>query len=84
MSDRFRQNRMVRFHAYQGLYIFVVWLVGRWALDLWAKLLFDSRVPLGSLVELLLLVLWVFMLVKTSSGEQHRLPILGEIAERSL
>lgn len=84
LSDRFRQNRQVRFHAYQGLYIFVIWLLGRWALDLWAELLFDGRVPLGSLVELLLLGLWIFMLVKTSYGENYRLPVLGELAERSI
>ncbi len=84
LSDNFRGNRTVRFHAYQGLYIFVIWLVGRWALELWVKLIFHSRVPLGSLVELALLALWVFMLVKTSSGERYRLPVLGELAERSL
>lgn len=84
MSQRFRQNRDVRFHAYQGLYIFVVWLVGHWALDLWAELLFNGKVPLGSLVELLLLILWIFMLVKTSFGERYSLPVIGELAERSL
>lgn len=84
LSARFRQNQDVRFHAYQGLYIFVIWLVGRWALDLWAKLLFHSHVPLGALVELLLLVLWIFMLVKTSSGERYELPVIGELAQRSL
>lgn len=84
LSDRFRQNREVRFHAYQGLYIFVIWLLGRWALDLWAKLLFDGRAPLGAVVELLLLGLWIFMLVKTSYGESYRLPVIGELAKRSL
>jgi len=84
LSDRFRRSRDVRFHAYQGLYLFVIWLVGRWALDLWAELLFRGHVPLGGLVELLLLVVWIFMLVKTSAGENYRLPLIGELAERSL
>ncbi len=26
-SDRFRQDRNVRFHAFQGLYLFVGWLI---------------------------------------------------------
>src|SRR5437899_8049584 len=26
-SDRFRRNHQVRFHAFQGLYLFVAWLI---------------------------------------------------------
>src|SRR5271169_300965 len=31
-SDRFRHNRTVRFHAFQGLYLFVLWLMEDWVL----------------------------------------------------
>ena len=27
---------------------------------------------------------WIFMLVKTSQGETFRLPVLGELADRSV
>ncbi|MBI1354861.1 MAG: zinc-ribbon domain-containing protein [Acidobacteria bacterium] len=84
LNQRFRAHREVRFHAYQGLYLFVVWLLGRWVVDLWVKMLFRHNIPLSSLVEIALLALWIFMLVKTSSGERYSLPVIGELAERSL
>src|SRR5438105_7653090 len=31
-SERFRHNRAVRFHAFQGLYLFVAWLMEDWVL----------------------------------------------------
>jgi uncharacterized membrane protein len=30
------------------------------------------------------LVVWIVMLIKTSRGERHSLPVLGDLAERSL
>src|SRR5689334_5208035 len=29
-STKFRHNRVVRFHAFQGLYLFVAWLLTEW------------------------------------------------------
>ena len=84
LAERFRADREVRFHAYQGLYLFVVWLLSRWVIDLWVKMLFRHPIPLSSLVELALLAVWIFMLVKTSSGERYRLPVIGELADRSM
>src|SRR5947199_200368 len=31
-SERFRGNQVVRFHAFQGLYLFVAWLIEDWVL----------------------------------------------------
>jgi uncharacterized membrane protein len=84
-SARFRHNREVRFHAWQGLYIFVVWLVVDWVLD--PILRFGPWGPhrmISGLMHLALLGTWIFMLVKTAQHELFRLPILGELAERTL
>lgn len=83
-TDRFRGNRDVRFHAYQGLYLFVGWILSHWAVGLWFDIFFDDFPPIWRLLELLILGLWIFMLVKTSSGERYSLPVVGELAERSL
>jgi hypothetical protein len=32
-SARFRDNARVRFHAFQGLYLFVAWLIVDWVLS---------------------------------------------------
>jgi uncharacterized membrane protein len=84
-TARFRSERTVRFHAYQGLYLFVVWMLSHWVAAIWVRLIFGGHgFPLTSLIEAALLVVWIIMLVKTSSGERYSLPIVGELAERSL
>ena len=83
-TDKFRQAKDVRFHAYQGLYLFVAWLLVHWAIGLWLHVIPGPYIPVDKVLELALLVVWIFMLVKTSKGERCALPLLGELAERSL
>lgn len=84
-TARFKSERTVRFHAYQGLYLFVVWMLSHWVAGIWVRLIFGRHgFPIGSLIELALLVVWIIMLVKTSAGERYSLPLVGELAERSL
>lgn len=81
-SSRFRGHRNVRFHAFQGLYLFVVWLLADQVLRpafYWAP-----RLPLYPLIEAALLILSIFMMVKAAHEEPYHLPLLGELAERSL
>ena len=82
-GQRFRSNRDVRFHAFQGLYIFVVWLVINWAFSPIAS---HSHVTSGfvDLLQIGLIGLGIFMLIKTRHGEMIRLPFLGELAEKSV
>jgi uncharacterized membrane protein len=84
-SSRFRNAQDIRFHAYQGLYIFVAWLVVDWAVGPWFGMMpGGGKAPIDGLLQLFLLGVWVFMLIKTSKGERYSLPVLGELAERSL
>jgi len=91
-SQRFKQNtteaRDVRFHAFQGLYLFVAWLIVDWVVS---PALRFSNFPfghgagaLGGLLHLGLLAAWIVMLIKVSQSEHYRLPIIGEMAERSV
>ncbi len=94
-SGRFRRDTTVRFHAFQGIYLFVVWLIVDWILGpatgfsmgrAWAGS-WHTGIPALGLVGLLkaaVMVAWVVMMVKASKGEMYRLPILGELAERSV
>jgi uncharacterized membrane protein len=83
-SGKFHHEGETRFHAYQGLYIFVAWLIVDWAVEPWLKLMPGPHVPLDKLLHLGLLVVWIIMLVNTSQGRKYSLPVLGELAERSL
>ena len=81
-SDRFRQNRDVRFHAFQGLYLFVVWLMDDWVL----KPIFHMvpNVHLDRILEAFLLGVSIFMIVKASHEETYSLPVLGDLAAKSV
>ncbi len=83
-SDRFRQDRSVRFHAFQGLYLFVAWLLIDWVVGPFFRLLPGPHFHLDRLLELAVLGVWIFMIIKTSQEQTFSLPILGELAERSL
>ena len=88
-SHRFRTNAQVRFHAFQGLYIFVAWLMVEWV---FTPFLYASGFLLGmpfhrlgaNLLQLAVFVAWVFMLVKVSHDENYKLPVIGDLAERSV
>jgi uncharacterized membrane protein len=85
-SQRFRTNYRVRFNAFQGLYLFLTWLViSSAAPTLLLSGFHDDgpeRVLLG-LMRALLIACWIYLLVKAAHEEQVRLPILGDLAARS-
>src|ERR1700690_7269 len=83
-SNTFRTNRTVRFHAFQGLYLFVAWLIGQWVFKPWDFFMGSPHVPVVEIMKLALLVLSIFMMVKASEEKPYSLPILCELAERSL
>ena len=82
-SERFRANREVRFHAFQGLYIFVAWLIVDWVLADFFLLGRSPRFVISGL-KTVILGAWVLMLIKVSQNQTFRLPVLGELAERSV
>lgn len=87
-SDRFRRDFEVRFHAFQGLYLFVAWLLVDWVVSPLLRMTrygFWQPLPRGGgVLHLLILAGWIVMLVKVSQGQHYRLPILGDLAERSV
>lgn len=81
-SDRFREDRNVRFHAFQGLYLFVAWLIADQVLrpmSYWVP-----RLHVYGLVEVVLLGMSIFMMIKAAHQEPYELPLFGELAQRSL
>jgi uncharacterized membrane protein len=88
-SEKFRRNAQVRFHAFQGLYIFVAWLLvemvvkpALYVTD-WGFGMPFHRVG-SSLLQLAIFAAWIFMMIKVSHDENYKLPIIGDLAERSV
>lgn len=81
-SDRFRRDRAVRFHAFQGLYLFVAWLIADQVLRPAFRAI--PGFHLYRLVEAVLIGASVFMMVKAAHEETYALPLFGELAQRSV
>lgn len=84
-TRRFQNDATVRFHAFQGLYLFVAWLL----VDIALGVTFGftaalTRRSITGLLKLSILGGWIYMLVKTAQGVHVRLPFLGELADRSV
>lgn len=87
-SSRFRQDNRVRFHAFQGLYLFVTWLIVDWVLGplfgfpgMWGTQIYKI---FPALLKTAVFGAWVFMIIKTAQDEMYKLPILGDLAEKSV
>jgi len=80
-AERFRHDRATRFHAFQGLYLFVAFLISDWVL----KPMFSAmHVHVGGIIQAILLGMCIFMMVKASHNETYELPVFGELANRSI
>lgn len=82
-STKFRTDRAVRFHAFQGIYLFVATLVADFVIRpmFW---MMPNNLHLYQLIQLVLLGMSVFMMVKASHDEAYSLPLFGELAQRSV
>jgi uncharacterized membrane protein len=88
-SERFRPEPRVRFHAFQGLYLFAAWLMVEWVISPALSYPgYNFGIPFfrttSHILQLLIIAAWLFMLVKVSHDQDYRLPILGELADRSV
>jgi uncharacterized membrane protein len=82
-ADRFREDREVRFHSFQGLYLYAVYIFVDWFL----LPLFDFNDGtrwIARMMKVSIFGTWIFMLVQASQGRTFRLPFLGELADRSM
>jgi uncharacterized membrane protein len=82
-ARKFKTDHIVRFHAFQGLYLFAAWLVVSWVVRPLVLTLPDHFVRIDHVLEALILGVSIFMMIKASHDEPFVLPIIGELAQRS-
>jgi len=79
----YRNNRFVRFHAWQSVLIwgvfFVLTIVSLFLSNVAAAMLF---LLFGILASLAMLFLWIVLSIKAWEGERFELPLFGMLAER--
>lgn len=81
--DRFRHEHEARFHAFQGLYLFVAYLIADRVLAPFFRALHFPLNP-GRLIEVAIVVGGVLMMIHTAQGRLFRTPILAELADKSV
>jgi len=82
-ARKFKNEKIVRFHAFQGLYLFAAWLVVQWVIRPLMSSLPERVIRVDHILEALLLAVSVLMMVKASHDEPYVLPIIGELAQKS-
>ena len=82
-ARKFKGERVVRFHAFQGLYLFAAWLVVNWVIHPIVLTMPEHFVRIDHILQGVLLAVSIFMIIKASHGEPYVLPIIGELAQRS-
>ncbi|QGH33057.1 DUF4870 domain-containing protein [Gracilibacillus salitolerans] len=75
-----KENRFVRFHAMQSIFITVVLIILHTVVN-WIP--FFGWI-IGLLLHPLELVLWIFLMVKAYQGHYFKLPWIGDMVEKQL
>lgn len=87
LTDPYKNNRFVRFHAFQAIFFAIAWWVF-WIV--WSRVVFGMLFSgtfgllwsLGGLIELAWGLTWIFLVYKAYNNEQFKLPIIGDIAAK--
>ena len=82
-ARKFKDDHLIRFHAFQGLYLFAAWLVVDWVIGPIVRSTQGHIFPVDLALHALILAVSIFMMIKASHNEAYVLPIIGELAQRS-
>lgn len=75
-----KDNRFIRFHALQSIFVSVGIIILNWFLNLIPLLGFiiSFFIMLGAFV------LWIVLMTKAYQGQRYKLPIIGDMVEKQL
>ncbi len=79
----YSQNRTVRFHAFQSIFLSVAWILLRYVLGwiLWGAGIL-SLLFLLTLIWLAGIAIWLYMIIATYQGKTVVLPVIGPLAQQ--
>ena len=84
VTSPYNQNRTIRFHCWQSIFLFVACIAVDIALGLLLHIPFLGFMTLllWPLVGLAFFILWILCLIKAFNGQTFKLPIIGDLAEK--
>ena len=85
----YNQNRVVRFHAFQSIFLHLGWII-LWIVITIITLPLSALPILGAMISISLhfalwiggVIIWLYMMYKTYNNEKIVLPVIGPIAEK--
>jgi uncharacterized membrane protein len=82
----YNQNKVIRFHAFQSIFLNVAWIVF-WIVETMIAIVMPWYIMtvvslIGLLVALGFLALWLVLMFKAYNNEKLKLPIIGDLAEK--
>ena len=82
----YNQNRNIRFHAFQSIFLHVGWIVLIIVESVIASALPWSLYFIASLLYLVVILgglgLWLYMMITAYQGKRVKLPVIGDLAEK--
>ena len=89
IAEDYRRNRFVHFHALQALYLWMAYWVVRVCFGFSSNPFFEpwsvhSHWSLLSAVHAAVIVIQIVGMVKVIKGEDYHLPVIGDLAARSM
>jgi len=86
VTDQYKKDHFVRFHALQSIFLSVAWIAVYFALGVFLTILPGVLWRVGwmlhSVVGLGFFLLWLFLMFKAYNNEQFKLPVIGELAAK--
>lgn len=88
LLEPYRQDRFVRFHAFQSIFFSLGWIVSHFALAMLLSLLpwtlWHLVATLSTLLSLALFCLALWLMFKAYNHERFKLPVIGDLAEKQV
>ena len=78
----YNQNRTIRFHAFQSIFLNVAWFACHILVLMLALITHGLAWFLSPLIGLLFLVLWLYMMFSAFNNKKVKLPVIGDLAEK--
>jgi uncharacterized membrane protein len=78
----YNQNRTIRFHAFQSIFLNVAWVVCCIFLAILGAVTHGFGFFLSPVVSLLFFLLWLYMMFTAFNNKKIKLPVIGDLAEK--
>jgi uncharacterized membrane protein len=82
--QRFRTDYLARFHAFQALFTFIVYLIFNWVIEGVLFSIMDRPWYLVGTIRPVFILGWIFMVYRTSLRQTIRIPVLADLADKSV